>query len=46
VGAVFERIKGKALRFKCKVEGSKWYHTGRSPTGATVEEVWERAEKK
>jgi hypothetical protein len=46
VGAVFEQIKGKTLAFKCKVEGDKWYHTGQSPTGTTVEEVWERVGKK
>jgi hypothetical protein len=46
VGTVFERIKGKTLAFKCRVEGNKWYHTGRSPNGTTVEEVWERIEKK
>jgi hypothetical protein len=46
MGTVFERIKGKTLPFKCKVEGNKWYHTGQSPTGTTVEEVWERIEKK
>jgi hypothetical protein len=46
VGAVFEKIKGKTLPFKCKVEGNKWYHTSQSPTGTTVEEVWERVEKK
>jgi hypothetical protein len=46
VGAVFKQIKGKTLPFKCKVEGNKWYHTGQSPTGTTVEEVWERIEKK
>jgi hypothetical protein len=46
VGTVFERIKGKTIPFKCKVEGNKWYHTGQSPTGTAVEEVWERVEKK
>jgi hypothetical protein len=46
VGRVFERLKGQTLRFQCKVEGNRWYHTARSPTGATVAEVWERVEKK
>jgi hypothetical protein len=46
LGAVFEQIKGKTLSFKCKVEGNKWYHNGRSSDGTTVEEVWERIEKK
>jgi hypothetical protein len=46
VGAVFEKIKGKTLAFKCKVEGNKWYHTGQTGSGQTLEEVWERVEKK
>jgi hypothetical protein len=46
VGAVFERYKGLALPFKCKVEGGKWYYTGRTPDGTTIEEVWERVERK
>jgi hypothetical protein len=46
VGAVFEQIKGKTLAFKCKVEGNKWYHTGQTGDGQTLEEVWERVEKK
>ena len=32
--------------FKCKVEGNKWYHTGQTGSGQTLEEVWERVEKK
>jgi hypothetical protein len=46
VGAVFEKIKGKTLAFKCKVEGNKWYHTGQTGRGQTLEEVWERVERK
>jgi hypothetical protein len=46
VGAVFEQIKGKTLPFKCKIEGNKWYHTGQTGSGQTLEEVWERVEKK
>ena len=46
MGPVFERVKGKTLAFKCKVEGNKWYHTGQTGGGQTLEEVWERVEKK
>jgi hypothetical protein len=43
---VFTSIKGKALSFECKVEGNKWYHNGTLSNGLTIEEVWERVEKK
>jgi hypothetical protein len=46
VGAVLEKIKGKTIAFKCKVEGNKWNHTGQTGGGRTLEEVWERVEKK
>ena len=46
LGAVFERVKGKTLAFKCRVEGNKWHHTGQAGGGQTLEEVWERVEKK
>jgi hypothetical protein len=46
VGAVLEKIKGKTIAFKCKIEGNKWYHTGQTGGGQTLEEVWERVEKK
>lgn len=42
----FELIKGKAQTFKWKVEGNKWYHNGKLSNGLTIEEVWERVEKK
>ena len=42
----FEGIKGKAQTFKWKVEGNKWYHNGQLSSGLTIEEVWERVEKK
>jgi hypothetical protein len=42
----FDVIKGKAQTFKWKVEGNKWYHTGKLSSGLTIEEVWERVEKK
>jgi hypothetical protein len=46
LGAVFEKIKGETIAFKCKVEGNKWYQTGQTGSGQTLEEVWERVEKK
>ena len=42
----FDVIKGKAQTFKWKVEGNKWYHNGKLSNGLTIEEVWERVEKK
>ena len=39
-------VKGKTHTFKCKVEGNKWYHTGKLAGGLEIEEVWERVEKK
>ena len=46
VGASFDTVKGKTHTFKCKVEGNKWYHTGKLASGLEIEEVWERLEKK
>jgi hypothetical protein len=45
-GGDFERIKGKAHTFTWKVEGNKWYHNGKLSDDLTIEEVWERVEKK
>ena len=42
----FDVIKGKAQTFKWKVEGNKWYHKGKLSNGLTIDEVWERVEKK
>jgi hypothetical protein len=42
----FEIIKGKPQKFKWKVEGNKWYHNGELSNGLTIEEVWERVERK
>ncbi len=42
----FDLIKGQAHSFKCKVEGNKWRHDGKLASGLTIEEVWERVEKK
>lgn len=42
----FDVIKGKPQSFKWKVEGNKWYHNGKLSNGLTIDEVWERVEKK
>jgi hypothetical protein len=46
ISSDFDLIKGKAQTFKWKVEGNKWYHNGKLSNGLTIEEVWERVEKK
>jgi hypothetical protein len=46
IGDVLEQLKGKPQQFKWKVEGNKWHHTGKLSSGLTIEEVWERVEKK
>jgi hypothetical protein len=46
LGDSFEVIKGKTHSFEWKVEGNKWYHSGKLANGLTIEEVWERVEKK
>jgi hypothetical protein len=46
VGDVFEAIKDKTHSFKWKIEKNKWYHSGKLSSGLTIEEVWERMEKK
>jgi len=46
MGGVLDQLKGKPQTFTWKVEGNKWYHTGKLSTGLTIEEVWERVEKK
>ena len=45
-GSDFQTIKGQRQSYKCKVEGNKWYQTGTLSTGQTLEEIWERVEKK
>lgn len=45
-GEDIDVIKGKAQSFKWKVEGNNWYHNGKLSNGLTIEEVWERVEKK
>ena len=46
ISADFDTIKGKAHTFKWKVDGNKWRHDGKLSNGLTIEEVWERVEKK
>jgi hypothetical protein len=46
VEGVPDEYKGKPQEFKWKIEDKKWYHTGKLSTGLTIEEVWERVEKK
>jgi RNA polymerase sigma factor (sigma-70 family) len=46
VGKDFDGIKGKAQTFKWKVEGDRWHHTGKLDNGPTIDEVWERVEKR
>ena len=46
VGEGFDALKGKDQAFKWKVDGNKWTHTGKLSSGTTIEEVWERVEKK
>jgi hypothetical protein len=43
---VLAQLKGKPQEFNWKIEGNKWHHTGKLSTGLTIEEVWERVEKK
>jgi len=42
----FQIIKGKAQSFKWKVDGDKWYHTGKLSNGLEIDEVWQRVDKK
>jgi hypothetical protein len=42
----FDVIKGKPQTFKWKIEGNKWYHNGKLSNGLTIDEVWERVERK
>ena len=42
----FDVIKGKSHSFKCRIEGNQWHHEGKLDNGLTIEEVWERVEKK
>jgi hypothetical protein len=44
--SLLETLKGKTQSFKWKIEGNKWYHNGKLSSGLTIDEVWERVEKK
>ncbi len=46
ISSDFDLIKGKAQPFKWKIEGNNWYHNGKLSNGLTIEEVWQRVEKK
>ena len=46
MGQDFDEIKGKSHTFKAKVVGNTWYSDGKLASGLTIEEVWERVEKK
>jgi hypothetical protein len=46
IGSDFDVIKDKAQTFKWKVDGNKWYHNGTLSNGLTIDEVWERVQKK
>lgn len=46
LGGLLAQLRGKPQAFKWRVEGNKWYHTGKISTGLTIEEVWERVEQK
>ena len=41
-----DQLRGKPQPFTWKIEGNKWYHTVKLSSGLTIEEVWERVEKK
>jgi hypothetical protein len=42
----FEIIKGKTHTFTCRIAGNTWHHDGKLNNGETIEEVWERMERK
>jgi hypothetical protein len=42
LGGDFDTIKGKAQKFRCKIDGDTWHHDGELSNGLTIEEVWER----
>jgi hypothetical protein len=44
--ATLGQLKGKPQVFRWKVAGNKWHHTGKLSSGVSIEEVWERVEKK
>lgn len=46
ISADFDLIKGKPQTFKWKIEGDKWHHDGELSNGLTIDEMWERVEKR
>lgn len=42
MGSQFKTVKGRTHTFTCRIEGDKWFHTGKLDSGLTIEEVWER----
>jgi hypothetical protein len=46
LGEDFEVLKGGTYLFKCQIDGNKWHRSGKLSNGQTIEEVWERVEKK
>ncbi len=45
-GSDYSVVRARTHTFTWKVEGNKWYHTGKLSGGLTIEEVWERDERK
>jgi hypothetical protein len=41
-----DQLKGKPQVFTWKIEGNKWHLNGKLSNGVTIEEVWERVERK
>jgi hypothetical protein len=41
-GEDFGTVKDAEHSFTCRIEGDRWYHTGKLANGTTIEEVWER----
>jgi hypothetical protein len=46
LGEAIEGLKGKPQAFKWRVVGNKWHHSGQLTNKLTIQEVWERLEKK
>jgi hypothetical protein len=42
----FATVRDQTHTFTCKIEGNRWFHTGKLAGGLTIEEVWEREEAK
>src|SRR4051794_36585156 len=44
MSADFDTVRGKTHTFKCKIEckieGTKWYHTGKLANGLEIDEIW------